>query len=371
MEICFEISTSFKRSNFMDNNEIRLMDLSHGAGCGCKMGPGQLNEILREFRAKSSDPKILVGFETGDDAAVVKISDDLAIVQTTDFFTPILNDPYKFGQVAAANALSDIYAMGGTPLSALSLVAFPIEKLGTAVLGDILRGGFDKAKEAGIEIVGGHSIDDPEPKFGLAVTGLIHPNKIIRNRGAVEGDVLVLTKPIGTGVLTTSIKKKMSNAGIEDDVFQNMTTLNSGAKEAMLENSAYIHAATDITGFGLAGHLCGMLRESGLQAMIYLNDIPILPNVLGLLQKKCFPGGTNRNKNYLERNIGLGKFQPEKKEEIMQLICDPQTSGGLLIAIDPLGLNGFLESLHKHRTPAKAVIGKIQKSHSDFLCEVI
>lgn len=354
----------------MIEKEVRLMDLSHGAGCGCKMGPGQLSEILQEFKTQSKDKRVIVGFETGDDAAVVTVRDDLAIVQTTDFFTPILNDPFKFGQVAAANALSDIYAMGGTPLSALSLVAFPIEKLGKKILGEILRGGFEKTKEAGIEIVGGHSIDDPEPKFGLAVTGTIHPDRIIRNRGARKNDFLILTKPIGTGVLTTAIKRNLSNPEMEEVVFHTMARLNSGAKDAMMDCFDSIHAATDVTGFGLAGHLCGMLRESGLKAVLDFNHIPVLPDVIDLLQKKCFPGGTNRNKNFLEKNINLENISSSKRELVLQLVCDPQTSGGILAAVEPKGLDHFLTKLKEYGNSA-SVIGKIEESENDALCEIV
>ncbi|MBE7410465.1 MAG: selenide, water dikinase SelD [Leptospiraceae bacterium] len=350
--------------------EVRLMDLSHGAGCGCKMGPGQLNDVLQEFRLKSNDPRVLVGFETGDDAAVIQLNSELAIVQTTDFFTPILNDPYKFGQVAAANALSDIYAMGGTPLSALSLVAFPIEKLGKEILGDILRGGFDKVKEAGIEIVGGHSIDDPEPKFGLAVTGLVHPKKIIKNRGAKKGDLLLLTKPIGTGVLTTSIKKNISSPEIEKIVFQNMARLNLYARNSMVENFEFVHSATDVTGFGLAGHLSGMLRDSNLKAVLQFHKIPILPYTLELLAENCFPGGTNRNMAYLKNNIDL-KINPSEHSTALKILCDPQTSGGLLIAVNPIGLNQIQKSLVKHNDMQSEVIGEIQNSDSEILCEIV
>lgn len=350
---------------------VRLMDLSHGAGCGCKIGPGELHGILSSFSAKSNDERVLVGYDTGDDAAVVKVSPDLAIVQTTDFFTPIMNDPYKFGQVAAANAISDVYAMGGTPLSALSLVAFPVEKLSKDILAEILRGGIDKAREAGIEVVGGHSIDDAEPKFGLAVTGTIHPDRIIKNRGAKEGDFLVLTKPVGVGILTTAIKRSIITPELEELAFNTMSTLNAGAAKAMTDCFEYISSATDVTGFGIAGHLYGMLKESSLKAVISVKDIPVLDGLKDLLDKKCYPGGTGRNFRYVEKALDMSSLSEDIREFYRLIFCDPQTSGGLLIAIRPEGKDKLIDKLKTNKTLAANVIGKIVKSEDGIKLSLV
>lgn len=345
----------------METNPVRLMELSHGAGCGCKIGPGDLHGILEEFKSKSKDPRVLVGMDTGDDAAVILVSDDVAIVHTTDFFTPIMNDPYRFGQVAAANAISDVYAMGGEPISALSLVAYPLEKLGKEILRDILKGGYDKAREAGIEVTGGHSIDDAEPKYGLAVIGIVHPKKITTNRGIKEGDYLVLTKPIGVGILTTAIKRNIITPELENLAFQTMSTLNKSGKDAMVENIEYIHSATDITGFGLCGHLYGMLKNTDLSVVLDHSEIPMLDGIDSYLAQKCYPGGTNRNWRYVEAIVDMDSLVNEKRESLRLKICDPQTSGGLLIAVAPEGKDKLIESLKKHKTLAHSVIGQIIK----------
>ncbi|PKL34386.1 MAG: selenide, water dikinase SelD [Spirochaetae bacterium HGW-Spirochaetae-10] len=339
---------------------VRLMDLSHGSGCGCKIGPDDLHGILGRIGHTISDERVLVGNDTGDDAAVVRVRDDLAIVQTTDFFTPIMNDPYRFGQVAAANALSDVYAMAGTPLSALSLVAFPVDTLDRSILADILRGGIDKAKEAGIEIVGGHSIDDAEPKFGLAVTGTIHPDHIVRNRGARPGDVLILTKPLGVGMLTTGIKRSLIGQDLEDIAFQTMAKLNDGAARAMQRHQGFVHAATDITGFGLCGHLYGMLKESDLSAEIRFSALPLLPGLDDLIAKKCWPGGTGRNFRYVESILKIS-VPDELSEKARLICCDPQTSGGVLMAVDPAKADAVIATLNEEKTLCAASIGRISE----------
>lgn len=348
---------------------VRLMDLSHGSGCGCKIGPGDLHEILGSIGHSITDPRVLVGNDTGDDAAVVKVRDDLALVQTTDFFTPIMNDPYRFGQVAAANALSDVYAMAGTPLCALSLVAFPVDRLDRSILAEILRGGIDKAREAGIEIVGGHSIDDAEPKFGLAVTGTIHPDRIVRNRGAKAGDVLILTKPLGAGILTTAVKRSLISPDQEEAVFRNMAALNDGAARTMQRHYGAIHAATDITGFGLTGHLYGMLKGSRLRAVIQMADLPLLPGLDALIAQGCYPGGGNRNYRYVQSVLRFSVAE-DMKERARILVCDPQTSGGVLMCVDPVSAADVITTLCENSTLAAARVGEIMEEADGPLIEI-
>lgn len=350
-------------------NPIRLMDLSHGSGCGCKIGPNDLNSILNSIDYQITDTRVLVGNDTGDDAAVIQVSPDLAIVHTTDFFTPIMNDPYQFGQVAAANALSDVYAMGATPLSALSLVAFPINELDKSILANILKGGIDKSKEAGIEIVGGHSIDDSEPKFGLAVTGTIHPNRIIRNRGAKLGDTLILTKPLGAGFLTTGIKRGLASTVQEEAVFQSMAKLNNGAAKVMQQFFDKVHAATDITGFGLAGHLYGMLKESGLAARISMSKLPLLPSIDELIAQKCWPGGTGRNFRYVESVIQFN-VESNQKERSRLIVCDPQTSGGILLSVSSDSASLICNELLNQGCLTASVVGKITDQSGQTLIEI-
>lgn len=256
------------------SNKVKLTSLSSKGGCGCKIGPADLAEVMRSLPKQAANPNLLVGLDTSDDAGVYQLTDELALVQTLDFFTPIVDDPYDFGQVAAANALSDIYAMGGKPLTALNIVAFPISVLDKEVLADILRGAGDKLKEAGATLVGGHSIDDKEPKFGLAVTGLVHPDKVRANSGAVPGDRLILTKPIGVGISTTAIKNNFLTEEEITRVTKVMTTLNKTAAEIM--EPFAVHACTDVTGFGLLGHASEMAKGSNAGIQIYQKQVPLL-----------------------------------------------------------------------------------------------
>jgi selenide,water dikinase len=286
------------------------------------------------------DPRLLVGSASGDDAAVFLVRPDLALVQTVDFFTPIVDDPYDFGRIAAANALSDVYAMGGTPLTALSLVAFPLEKLGAEVLQRILEGGLAVAEEAGCAIVGGHSIDDPEPKYGLAVTGTVDPAAMLTNAGARAGDALVLTKPLGVGAITTAHKRGAADPAQLAEAVATMVALNADASAHALAAGA--HAATDVTGFGLLGHLHGMGRESGLAAEVHAEAVPALDGVLELLggdgaadgnghsDGVGVSGGARNNRAYSE---GFTTFAPEVTEARRRLVCDPTTSGGLLVSL--------------------------------------
>ena len=283
---------------------------------------------------------MLVGLETGDDAAVYQVRPDLALVVTTDFFAPVVDDPYTFGAIAAANALSDVYAMGGTPLLALNLVAFPVKELALEVLAEILRGGLDKAHEASIDILGGHSIDDHEPKYGLAVTGTIHPARVVRNRGGRTGDRLVLTKPLGTGIITTALKHHVATAPAEAAALQAMLQLNAGAAAAMLETG--VHAATDVTGFGLLGHLHYLAKASGVAARIEANAVPLLPDVERLADAGEVPGGTSRNQQFLEPRV---RFAATVAAPRRTALCDAQTSGGLLIAVEAPRKDGLLQAL--------------------------
>lgn len=310
---------------------------------------------------KLDDPNLLVGIETGDDAAVYRLGPELALIQTVDYFTPIVDDPYSFGAIAAANALSDIYAMGGRPLLALNIVGFPIGKLSADVLGEILRGGAEKAMEAGVLIVGGHSIDDNEPKYGLAVTGLIHPDLVATNKQARVGDDLILTKPLGMGIISTAIKREKAPPSVVNRAIEVMSTLNRGAAEAMAEVG--VHACTDITGFGLLGHLYGMTRASGVGARIKLSDLPILSEVWELAKEGCIPGGTRRNYDYLQEKEAV-VWDPGIDETTRLVVADAQTSGGLLISVAKEKSRDLLSLLETKKTPAAARIGEIVENAS-------
>ena len=295
---------------------------------------------------------LLVGFDTSDDAAVYRLTDDLAVVQTIDFFPPIVDDPYDFGVIAAVNALSDVYAMGGVPLLALNIVCFP-EDLPKEVLGRILLGGMDVAKEAGIVIAGGHTVKDREPKYGLSVTGIVRPDSIITNAAAAIGDDLVLTKPLGTGIITTAAK-----AGVTDDAtlagaIEIMRQLNRAAGEVMVE--AKIKSATDITGFGLVGHLLGMLRASGTAAKLRFSDVPLLPGVRELADRGVVPGGTRNNFDAFDSEVAWGS---DITDEEKLILCDAQTSGGLLMAVPPASTQAVLDGLTQ-RGVMGAIIGRV------------
>jgi selenide,water dikinase len=309
--------------------------------------------VLRQLPAPT-DPRLLVGTNTADDAGVFKLSEELALVQTVDFFTPVVDDPYWFGAIAAANALSDVYAMGGTPLTALNIVGFPVGTLSLDILAEILRGGSDKAREAGVTIVGGHTVDDPEPKYGLAVTGAIHPGRIVTNAGAQPADALVLTKPLGSGIATTAIKNGKASTSLQETVIALMAQLNRAASEAMVEVSA--HAATDVTGFGLLGHLAEMAAGSGLQATIAAGSVPVLEEVLDLAAQGVVPGGTHRNLASLEVRL---LWDPSVAEALRLVLGDAQTSGGLLIAVAPDSLAALLAALSL-REVRGAVIGRFE-----------
>jgi selenide,water dikinase len=306
----------------------RLTQLSHGAGCACKLPPGLLHDLVADL-PRSTDPALLVDHHTADDAAVYRVSDELAIVSTADFFTPIVDDPYDFGRVAATNALSDVYAMGGTPVTALNLVAYSVESLGPEPLRQILRGGADAAAAAGVAIVGGHSIDDAEPKYGLAVTGTVHPDRIVRNSTALAGQALFLTKPVGGGVASTALKRGLGTPELAAAAVGVMTTLNRDAAAAAL--AAEASAMTDVTGFGLLGHLHELCEASGVSAQLDAAAVPAIDGVLDLLRSEEPPvaGGTRRNRDWVEPWVG---WSPDVTEDRRWLLCDAMTSGGLLVA---------------------------------------
>jgi selenide,water dikinase len=308
---------------------IALTSLSHGAGCGCKLPAAALAPLLSGLPSVA-DPNVLVGFDNADDAGVYRLRDDLAIVSTVDFFTPIVDDPFDFGRIAACNALSDVYAMGADPVCALNLVAFSIEQIGGAVLSEILRGGAAIAAEAGIAIVGGHSIDDAEPKYGMAVTGVVHPDRLLTNGGGRSGDALVLTKPLGAGAVSTAVKRGL-DAPLAEAVAV-MTTLNRDGSRAARDAGA--HGMTDVTGFGLLGHLHELALASRLAAEVDAAAIPAIDGVLELLAAgdSAVAGGTRRNREHAETFASFGAGVPENRR---WLACDAMTSGGLLVALDP------------------------------------
>lgn len=334
---------------------VRLTTLSHGAGCACKLGSAELTEVLRHLPG-IADPRVLVDAASRDDAAVFQLSADRALIATTDFFTPIVDDARNWGAIAAANALSDVYAMGGTPLFALNLVAWPRTGLSFALLGDVMAGAAEVAREAGCLLLGGHSIDDAEPKFGLAVTGEVHPERVMTNGGGKAGDFLVLTKPLGTGLLTTALKRdRLTETAIMSAV-ASMRALNAGAARAA--RAADVRAATDITGFGLLGHLGNILAGSKLAAELWVENLPVLEHARQMAEEGITPGGTTRN---AEAAAALTTYDADIAVADRILLADAQTSGGLLLAVAPNRLDRLLAALKEEKTLAAAVIGKLVK----------
>lgn len=310
-------------------------------------------QVLRHLN-KITDPNVLVGFNTVDDAGVYKLLPDLALVQTVDYFPPVVDDPYDFGAIACANALSDIYAMGGKPISALNIVGFPTNVLPLEVLEDILKGGSDKAKEAGVSIIGGHTIKTKEPIYGMSITGLIHPDRIVKNSGAKVGDLLILTKPLGIGIITTAIKQKKASKKVEREVIEVMTFLNKSASEAMTEIG--VDACTDITGYGLLGHLWEMTSFSRVGAEVYLSEVPVIEKTWDYVKKKIIPGGTFNNLKYIKNKvIWCDKISEEEKI----VLADAQTSGGLLICCSEDKKDKLLALLKNKKVSSCNVIGQI------------
>ena len=306
-------------------NKIRLTEYSHGSGCGCKIAPRLLDEILKSQIGMPSDPRLLVGNQSRDDAAVYDLGDGRSVISTTDFFMPIVDDPFEFGRIAATNAISDIYAMGGLPLMAIAIFGWPIDKLGPEIAQQVIDGGRQTCKEAGIPLAGGHSIDAPEPLFGLAVTGTVDHQHLKRNDQALEGCKLYLTKPLGIGILTTAQKQKKLSPEHERIAPDTMCLLNSIG--VSLGKISGVTAMTDVTGFGLLGHLLEICQGSDLAAEIEFERVPVLPHVREYLAMGCSPGGADRN------FASYGEFVAPLGDEQRQLLCDPQTSGGLLVAV--------------------------------------
>lgn len=292
--------------------------------------------------------------ERAEDAGVYKLTDDLAIIQTLDFFTPIVDDPYSFGQVAAANALSDVYAMGGRPLTAMNIVCFPIKTMDISVLQDILRGGLDKVHEAGAIVVGGHTVEDDELKYGLSVSGVIHPEKVVLNTGARDGDRLILTKPLGTGIIGTAIKGGVASASAEARIVKSMTTLNQKAAELMQE--AGVHAGTDITGFGLLGHASEMIDGSNVGMVIHSAAVPFFSEAREYAEMGMIPGGLHRNRDFRSRMVAIEKAVPKYLADIL---FDPQTSGGLFISVAPEKAEALLEKMHREGIDEAALVGEV------------
>ncbi len=320
------------------------------------MSQQALTQVLRQLpRPRTADPNLLVGSDTADDAGVYRLDARRALVQTVDFFTPVVDDPFVFGQIAAANALSDVFAMGGRPLTALNLLGVPVDDVPPAVIAQILRGGASKVREAGCALVGGHTIRNPEPVYGLSVTGLVHPKRLLTNAAARPGDLLVLTKPLGIGVITTAIKRGLASARLTKRAVTLMSQLNSvGAK---LAAARLLRAATAISGFGLLGHLASMCRASGVSAQIWTGSVPVLDReVLALIEKDCVPGGTRQN---LDTAREIAVFDDAVPDTRRLLLADAQTSGGLLLCVPPRRQEAVLAVLKTHRTACAAVIGRI------------
>ncbi len=338
----------------------RLTSLSHGGGCGCKIAPGVLSEILKGTAAMPMPKELLVGIETADDAAVYRLNDEQALIATTDFFMPIVDDPYDFGRIAATNAISDVYAMGGTPIMALALVGMPINVLSTETIGKILEGGQDVCRAAGIPIAGGHTIDSVEPIYGLVALGLVHPKRVKRNADAKVGDRLILGKPIGVGVLSAALKKDALSTEGYAQMIANTTKLNTpGPDLAALDG---VHALTDITGFGLAGHVMEMARGSNTTVRIDMARVPLIGGVRELAAAGMVTGASGRNWAAYGHEVRLGAgVQPVDQA----LLSDPQTSGGLLVACAPEAVDAVLAIFEKHGFAGAADIGEIVAPAAD------
>ena len=336
----------------MATNEVKLTEFSHGAGCGCKISPKVLKEILGSSYDNFVDSNLLVGHESSDDAAVYDLGDGRALISTTDFFMPIVDDPFDFGMIAGCNAMSDVYAMGGRPLMAISIFGWPVNSLSAEIGAKVIDGGREICSHAGITLAGGHSIDSPEPIFGLSVSGIVEIKNLKKNIGAKVGDTLFLTKPLGIGVLATAQKKKLVSDNDHNIAVKQMSSLNDiGAKLASISG---INAVTDVTGFGLAGHLLEVCRGSKVAAEIYFDKLPLLPNILKYIQNDCVPGGTARNfESYGKKLSNLSEVQKS-------ILCDPQTSGGLLISVSSQALKEFTELMNSNALNLKS-IGKIVK----------
>ncbi len=309
-----------------------------------------------------TDENLIVGLERADDAGVYRVTDDIALIQTVDFFTPIVDDPYWFGQIAAANALSDVYAMGGVPKTAMNLVAFPVKDMDISILRQVIQGGLDKMKEADVVLVGGHSVEDKELKYGLSVTGFIHPDRVLTKKNLRVGDVLVLTKPLGTGIINTAIKGALASPEIIDVVTRLMAQLNRIPAEVMPDYT--VHACTDITGFGLLGHITEMVRGSGCSVRLHADSIPLLPETLDYASMGLVPAGAYNNRDFYQQIV---RFEPTVDPFLKEVLFDPQTSGGLLICIIPHEADDFLAALKKRGVSEVAVIGEVVSDPAEMI----
>ncbi len=336
----------------VEQTPVRLTEQVKAGGCASKISPAVLDRILGKL-PKQVDPKVLVGFDTADDAGVYQISDDLALVQTVDFFTPMVDDPYTFGQVSATNALSDVYAMGGTPHTALAMVCFP-ENADLDILERILQGGMSKMIEAGCSVIGGHSVKDPEIKFGYAITGSVHPSRVFKNAAAQPGDVLIFTKAIGTGVISTALKRGLAEAAWVEHATRSMTTLNRMAGE--VSQRFDVHAATDVTGFGLLGHLREMALGAKVGIEIVAADVPQLTGALEAIRLGAIPGGLNANRDFVE---SCTEFSPSIPDDLKTLLFDPQTAGGLLFALPEAEATKLQQALLDAGVAHAARIGRV------------
>ena len=346
----------------MNMENVRLTQYSHGAGCGCKISPSVLSEILAtKMGNKNVHPDLLVGYEHRDDAAVLDLKNGTALISTTDFFMPIVDDPYDFGRIASVNAISDVYAMGGKPILALGILAWPINQLSTDIASRVLEGARTVCQDAGIPLAGGHSIDSPEPIFGLSVNGIVSTEKLRQNSAAKKGDLLYLTKPIGVGIITTAQKKSIVSDEDYDKVLKSMLALNLAGD--LVTDLEYVHTMTDVTGFGLAGHLIELCEASGLSAELELDKIPLLSsNLAAYIEKGSVPGGTQRNwKSY--------GHKVELHQSNHYIIADPQTSGGLLMAVAPNDQQSFERFMDSHKQTYWKVGQMIEKQSEVIYCK--
>jgi selenide, water dikinase len=342
-------------------NKVDLLKMVEYGGCSAKISPKQLGEILK-YLPLSEDENILVDIDTHDDAGVYKVNDDLALVLTTDFFPPVCSDPYEFGQIAAANSISDIYAMGGNPVLALNIGMFPSSKLPLEVYGEILKGGFDKASEAGVKIIGGHTIDDYPPKYGMAVVGFIHPQKIITNAGAKAGDVLILTKPVGAGIIMAANRVDMASESDIDETKRQMKLLNKSGAGIMRKYD--VKGATDITGFGLAGHLLKMAQASNVSITIEAGKVPLIGNTYNLVDNGCIPGAAFRNLDFVEEHLFTGN---KLDYNLKMIMFDAQTSGGLMMSVAENMAESVINDLHNEGLSSASLVGFVTEKKEKFL----
>ena len=348
--------------NTQSPQEPRLTSLSHGGGCGCKIAPGVLSEILKSVPQLPFPKELLIGIETSDDAAVYQINESQAIVATTDFFMPIVDDPFDFGKIAATNAISDIYAMGGTPIFALALVGMPIKVLSNATIARILEGGAEACRSAGIPIAGGHTIDSVEPIYGLVAIGIVDPKLVKSNAAAQTDDVLILGKPLGVGILSAALKKDLLDGAGYQEMIANTTKLNSAGPD--LAKLAGVHALTDVTGFGLAGHTLELARASKLTAQIDWQQVPLISQVQDLADQGVITGASDRNWQSYGSQVHLPKqFSPAQQA----LLTDPQTSGGLLVSCSADAVSAVIEIFKQHGFASACVIGKMTSKQNQFL----